>query len=102
MPNKVLETEAFSKLFDILEKEEQEWIKKMILQLEQTSTVGKPLGFKWFREKKFKGKRLYFLVYEKQQKILLVAYGAKKDQKKIIYHILENKEKYKKLVESNQ
>lgn len=99
--NEVLETEPFSRLFEILENDEKEWIKKIILQLETNSNAGKPLGFKWFREKKFKGKRLYFLVY-KNNKVLLVAFGKKKEQKKIIEHILANKEKYKKLVEGNQ
>ena len=99
MPNLVLETETFSQLFETLEKEEKEWIKKIIKQLEENSAIGKPLRFKWFREKKFGGKRLYYLVYEKRNSALLVAFGTKKEQQKIICHVLQNKEKYKKLVE---
>jgi len=101
MANKVLETETFSRLFETLEIEEKEWIKKVIQQLEENATVGKPLRFKWFREKKLGGKRLYYLVYKKSNSVLLVAFGAKKEQQKMISHILQNKEKYKKLVEES-
>ncbi|PIN98170.1 MAG: hypothetical protein COT90_05590 [Candidatus Diapherotrites archaeon CG10_big_fil_rev_8_21_14_0_10_31_34] len=100
MLNKVLETETFSHLFNTLEREEKEWIKKIIGQLQEDSNVGKPLRFKWFREKKFGGKRLYYLIYEKSGTVLLVAFGAKKEQQKIISHILQNKERYKKIVEN--
>ncbi len=101
MPNVVLETEAFSRLFETLEKIEKDWIKKIIEQLKKSADVGKPLRFEWFREKKFGRKRLYYLVYKKSSTILLVAFGSKKKQQKIIEHILQNKEKYKKLVERN-
>jgi len=37
MPNNVLETETFSRLFDALEKKEQGWIKKVIWQLKENS-----------------------------------------------------------------
>ena len=99
MPNRVLETETFSCLFETLGIEEKDWIKKMIRQLKQNPGVGKPLGFKWFREKKFGGKRLYYLVYENSNTVLLVAFGGKKDQQKIISHVLKNREFYKKIVE---
>ncbi len=101
MQNRVLETETFSRLFDALEKKEKEWLKKVIQQLKENSKVGKPLRFEWFREKKLGGKRLYYLVYERSNAVLLVAFGGKKDQKKIIAHILQNKERYKRIVEEN-
>ena len=54
----------------------------------------------WFKEKKFGDKRLYYLVYQNLNKVLLVAFGSKKDQQKIIDHIIENKDRYKKVIES--
>lgn len=102
MENEVLETDSFSKLFEILERDEKEWIKKIIIQLKTNSNVGKPLGFKWFREKKFKGKRLYYLVYNNLNKVLLVGFGGKKEQQKIINHILANRDRYRKIVETAQ
>jgi len=101
MQNRVLGTETFSRLFDALEKKEKEWIKKVILQLKENSKAGKPLRFEWFREKKLGGKRLYYLVYERSNAVLLVAFGGKKDQQKIITHILQNKGRYEKIVKEN-
>lgn len=99
MAVRVLETETFSRLFETLEKQEKGWIKKIIQQLMENAFVGKPLGFNWFREKKLGGKRLYYLVYEKSETVLLVAFATKKEQQKIISHILQNKEKYRQIVE---
>lgn len=96
----IYETETFSKLFESLEKEEKEWIDKIKLQIKENPKVGKPLRFEWFREKKFGNKRLYYLIYKKIDKILLVAFGSKKKQQKIIDHILANKERYKRIIES--
>lgn len=95
----VLETETFSKLFDSLSKDEKEWIKKIIEQLKENPKAGKPLRFEWFREKKYEGKRLYYLIYQNLNKVLLVSFGTKKEQQKIIAHILANLDEYKKIVE---
>lgn len=95
----LFETEPFSKLFKSLDKRGQAWIVKIKTQLKINPFGGKPLHFEWFREKKFEGKRLYFLVSEKNKKILLLAFGSKKDQQKIIDHILFNKEDYWRIVE---
>ncbi|MBI2147631.1 hypothetical protein HYU19_04095 [Candidatus Woesearchaeota archaeon] len=96
--NEVIETETFSKVYEASEKKEQQWIDKMKDQLVNALLVGKPLRYSWFREKKFENKRLYYLINEKTEKALLVAYGAKKDQQAIITHILLNKERYLKLI----
>jgi len=44
---------------------------------------------------------LYYLVYEKSSTVLLVAFGTKKDQQKIIAQILQNRERYRRIVEDN-
>ena len=102
MPNEVLETETFSKLYESLDEDEKSWIRKIIEQLKENSKAGKPLRFEWFREKKYKNKRLYYLIYENIDRILLVTFGNKKEQQKIIDFILENREKYRKIVEETQ
>ena len=99
IPNKVFETEHFSRLYETLQEKEKNWIKKMIAQLKESSKVGKPLRFDWFREKKFEGNRLFYLIYNDLEKVLLVAYGEKKNQQKIIEEIIRNKDEYKKLME---
>jgi len=100
MPYDIYETETFSKLYKSMETMEQRWIDKIKLQLKENPDVGKPLRFDWFREKKFGDKRLYYLVYQNLNRVLLVAFGSKKDQQEIIDHILENKDRYKKIIES--
>ena len=100
MPYQVYETETFSKLYEVMEKIEQEWVDKIKHQLTENPQVGKPLRFDWFREKKFGNKRMYYLIYKDVSKILLVSFGTKRDQQKIIDHIIENKERYRKIIES--
>ncbi|MBI4139781.1 hypothetical protein HY483_02355 [Candidatus Woesearchaeota archaeon] len=96
--NEVYVTETFSKIYDASEKSEREWIKKMKDQISENLCVGKPLRFDWFREKKLGGKRLYFLINETTHRAVLVAFGDKKEQQKIINHIWLNKEKYLEFV----
>lgn len=96
----IYETETFSKLYKSMEMIERIWADKIKLQLKENPDVGKPLRFDWFREKKFSDKRLYYLVYPNLNRVLLVAFGSKRDQQKIIDHILENKDRYKKIIES--
>ena len=100
MPYQVYETETFSKLYEVMEKVEQEWVDKIKRQLIENPQVGKPLRFDWFREKKFGNKRMYYLIYKDVSKILLVSFGTKRDQQKIIDHVIENKERYRKIIES--
>ena len=100
MPYQIYETETFSKLYDVMEKVEQEWVEKIKQQLIENSQVGKPLKFDWFRENKFGDKRMYYLVYKNVSKILLVSFGSKKYQQKIIDHVIGNKERYRKIIGS--
>lgn len=100
MSYEIYETETFFKLYAIMEKEEKEWVDKIKVRLKYNLDVGKPLRFDWFREKKIGNKRMYYLIYKNLNRILLVAFGSKKNQQKIINHIIENKERYRKIIES--
>ena len=100
MEYEIYETDIFSKIYEGLEKKEQEWIDKTKLQLKTNPYVGKPLWFKWFREKKLKDKRLYYLIYDNLGRILITAFGTKKEQQKIIDHAIKNLDRYRRLVES--
>lgn len=86
-------TDSFKKLFDTLDKDEQNWLDKIRGNLEEAIT-GKPLQFNWFREKKYLNKRLYYLIDELQKKILLVSFASKKDQQNEIDFIIKNKDKF--------
>ena len=96
--NHIYETEEFSKVLSATEKQEHLWIEKMKDQLEENLNVGKPLRYDWFREKKFGDKRLFYLINESTHKAILIAFGTKKEQQRIIEHILVNKERYLKQI----
>lgn len=67
-------------------------------QLKDNLNVGKPLRYSWFREKKFENKRLFYVMNEKTNKALLLAFGQKRQQQKVIDHIIQNKERYLTLI----
>ncbi len=97
--NTVYETEAFTELCEALEKSEREWVEKIKDQLAGNLEIGKPLKYDWFREKKLGGKRLYYLINKKTSKTIILAFGGKKEQQKIIDHVLANRERYTRLIE---
>ena len=87
---RILTTQEFDKDFKKLSSQEQERVNKMLKQLkEQGGGIGKPLsGLSFFREKKFDGKRLYYLVYNDSFVILAIAISDKKAQQSTINRIL--------------
>ncbi len=82
-------TDTFKEIYQTLDKSKQDWINKTKDNLREFPT-GKPLGYKWFREKKYLNKRLFFLIDEEGEKILLVSFASKKDQQKVIDFIKSN------------
>lgn len=82
-------TDSFKKIFESLDKNEQDWINKIKKSFREYPT-GKPLGYKWFREKKYLNKRLYYLIDEETKKILFVSFASKKEQQKVIDFIKQN------------
>ena len=84
MPYKVYTTPEFDRLFK---------------ELPGNPYQGRALGFKFFREKRIKGKRVYFLIYDDYILVLMVAIGDKKTQKKDIAQIKMNRKAYLKLAE---
>ena len=59
-------------------------IETAIEQLETNPFVGKPLGYKFFREKKVKNYRIYYLIYEDYIVTFIIAISSKKDQQEAI------------------
>lgn len=87
---RIFKTNEFDSDFQKLEKPEKERVLKFLAQLsEKGGSVGKPLsGLPFFREKKFEGNRLYYLVYENFCVVLAVAISDKKAQQATINAIL--------------
>ncbi|MDP3992101.1 MAG: hypothetical protein Q8P79_01165 [Nanoarchaeota archaeon] len=82
------------KLFN-LDKSEQDKVMKFEQKLKEQPFSGKPLGYRFFREKKFNGKRVLFLVYEEHKCVFLVTITDKKAQQHEIDLIKANLDAYK-------
>ncbi len=97
---RVFLTEPVEKAIAKLDKSEQERVEKILAQLyEKGGQVGKPLsGFRFLREKKFNGKRLYYFVYEQWSVILVAAISDKKAQQATISQILLESRQYQTYV----
>ena len=92
---RVFRSEWYEKKLDRLEKADQERVKAFEQHLKIDPYSGKPLGYPFFREKKFDGNRLLFLVYEEHQAIFLVTITDKKAQQHEIDLIKTNLDVYK-------
>jgi len=87
----ILETEEFEKEFNKLPKEIQSRFEQQIIKVkDDLFSIGKPLGYVWFRELKNKKYRLYFIIYDREIIILLVNISDKNNQKKVIDKIKQN------------
>ena len=81
---KIFTTAQYEKEFEKLDYSLQIQIEKEIKQLELNPHVGKPLGYKFFREKKIQNYRVYYLIYEDLVVVFVVALSDKKGQQKAI------------------
>ena len=62
----------------------QNQVDKIEEQLVENPYIGKPLNVNWFREKKIKKYRIYYIIYEYLESVFMVAISEKKDQQKVI------------------
>lgn len=84
MRYKILTTDEFDKRYKKLDKQLQREIAKEIDQLENNPYSGKPLGYKFFREKKVMNYRIYYLIYEEHVVVFVITISTKKDQQDAI------------------
>ncbi len=85
----------YQKVIAKLPEIEKEEIQRIILQLTENPFVGDQLQIRAFREKRLKEKRLYYLVFEDLNAVLIVAIGDKKAQQKTIDLILSRLKEYR-------
>ena len=95
----VFVTETFQSKLLKQDKKFKVWIDKVFDQLAVNPFAGKPLGAKWFREKRFENFRVYFLVFEEKKSVYVVNLSIKKDQQRIINSIRLLLDTYKKELE---
>lgn len=94
--NRVFKSPDFDKNAEkLFSKKDFESLNSFIASLKENSSIGKPLSFNFFREKKISGKRIYFLIYEELELILLVGVSNKKTQQDTIDNIKSYLKEYK-------
>lgn len=92
-------TESFEKEIGKLSESDKEIIKKTFLQLRENPYVGDQIRYKFFREKRVREKRIYYLVYDDLKIVLIVALGGKKAQEETIDKIVKYFNEYRKYAE---
>lgn len=95
----VIGTETYLKELENWPKAERDIAEKLPKQLSENPFSGKPLTYKFLREKRIIEKRVYYLVYEDLEIVLLVAVSGKKDQQATIDHIKDKLEEFKIMAE---
>jgi len=91
--------EKFDKQFEKLSDEYQRRIQNLFLQLKENPYVGDQLQIRILREKRLEEKRIYYLVYNDLQAVLVVAISNKKTQQETINRILRYLNEYRYLLE---
>ena len=72
---RIFRSEWYNKIFSKLDKSEIYRVIKVEQHLKLEPFSGKPLGYKFLREKKLNGKRILFLVYaEKFAKLMFLEF----------------------------
>lgn len=90
---------VFDKEVDKLSESDKEIIKKISFQLRENPYVGDQIRYKFFREKRIREKRIYYLVYDDLKIVLMVTIGGKKAQEETIDKIVEYFKEYRKYAE---
>ncbi len=92
-------THLFDKKLEDFNEAFKERIDEFETQLSINPYVGKPLGCRWFREKKADNHRMYYLIYEDLKAVYIITLSSKKDQQKIINTIKHFINEYRKEIE---
>ena len=90
---------VFDKEMNKLPEFERSIIQKIFLQLKENPYVGQQMRYRFFREKRIREKRIYYLVYDNLKIVLIVAIGGKKFQEETIDKIVIYFEEYRRYAE---
>ena len=96
---KVYRTNLFNRKIQDFSGDFQRQINNIEDQLEENPYVGKPLGTRWFREKRIEGYRVYYLIYEDLKAVYIITLSGKKDQQRTINTIKHFICKYREEIE---
>jgi mRNA-degrading endonuclease RelE of RelBE toxin-antitoxin system len=88
---------TFDKEMGKLSVSDQNMIEKIFKQLKNNPYVGDQIRYRFFREKRLREKRLYYLVYDDLSSVLMITISGKKVQQDIIDDIVKLFPEYKEL-----
>lgn len=92
-------TETFEKEINKLSGSDKKIIQNMFLQLKENPYVGDQLRYRFFREKRLREKRVYYLIYDNLSAVLVVAISDKKAQQQTINEIIGGLPEFKLYIE---
>ena len=81
---KIYHSQRFKRELLKFDKTFRDRVDKIEDELVENPYSGKPLGVKWFREKRYEKYRIYYLIYDDLQSVFMVGISDKKDQQKVI------------------
>ena len=96
---KVIGTDTYLKEISKWPKDYQKVAEKIPKHLAENPFFCSQLRYPFLREKRIKEKRVYYLIYEDLELVLLVAVSGKKDQQATIDHIIRYLDEFKKVAE---
>lgn len=85
----VYSTPSFDREIERLPQSDKDIIEKIFLQLKENPYVGDAIRYRFFREKRVREKRIYYLIYDDLSAVLVVAFGGKKAQEETIDEIIK-------------
>lgn len=91
----VYTTENFENKIRKLSEADKKIIQKIFLQLKENPYVGDAIRYRFFREKRIREKRIYYLIYDDLSAVLIVAFGGKKEQQETIEEIIKSLPEFK-------
>jgi mRNA-degrading endonuclease RelE of RelBE toxin-antitoxin system len=96
---RVFRSDWYDKKLNKLDNQEQKRVSDFEQELKIQPYSGRPLGYEFLREKKFDGKRLLFLIYDKHNIVFLITITDKKAQQQEIDFIKTHLDIYQNQVE---
>lgn len=97
---RIYKSEEFEKDINCLDNSLRLQIDQELRQLELNPYVGKPLSFRFLREKKVRNYRFYYLIYDEYVVVFVVAISDKKNQQAVINKIKSKMNFYKEEIKN--
>lgn len=96
---KVIGSQTYQEELAKWSKADKEQANKLPEKLAVNPHQGDPCGYPFLREKRIREKRVYFLIYDDLELVLIVATSGKKDQQTTINHLKDKLDSFRIIAE---